>query len=280
MRTVVRTPQPALARPIDFLCCVGYDIRRALPLAVELAKRDVRKQYRQSLFGPAAIVLSPLVMTAAALGFRRTGILNVDSAGTPYALFVFAGAILWITFLETLNAPIFSLLAEQRLLSLTSAPAEAVLLGKLGVLLLNLGIRSLLLVMAIAWYRVSVPATVVLAPVGVLSLAALGTSAGLLIAPVNLVYRDTSSILATATTLWFFFSPVYFPAPSVGAIGVIMRVNPVTPLLSDTRALILTGNIPHPLRSFVVMAGACLLLVVCWLYARIVLSVAIEQVSE
>jgi lipopolysaccharide transport system permease protein len=280
MRTVVRTHQPALARPIDFLRGVGYDLRRSLPLALELAKRDVRKQYRQSLFGPAVVVLSPLVMTAAALGFRRSGILNVDSAGTPYALFVFAGAILWITFLETLNAPIFSLLAEQRLLSLTSAPAEAILLGKLGALLLNLAIRSLLLVMAIAWYRVSIPATVVLAPLGVLSLAALGTSAGLLIAPVNLLYRDTSWMLATATTLWFFFSPVYFPAPSGGAIGAIMRVNPVTPLLSDTRALILTGNIPHPLRSFMVMAGACLLLVLCWLYARIVLAVAIEQVSE
>jgi lipopolysaccharide transport system permease protein len=280
MRIVVRTDEPALARPVEFLQGVWYDLRRSLPLAMELAKRDVRNQYRQSLFGPAVVVLSPLVMTAVALGFRRTGILHVDSSGTPYVLFVLVGVILWITFLEALNAPIYSLLSEQRLLARTSAPPEAIVLGKLGTWFLNILIRAILLIIAIVWYRISIPATVLLAPIGLLSLAALGASVGLLFAPVNLLYRDISWVLATITTIWFFFSPVYFPAPSGGAIGTIMNLNPVTPLLSDTRSLILTGAITNPVRSLLLMICAFLLLVFCWLYARIVLCVAIEQVNE
>lgn len=280
MSMVVRTHEPVLARPVEFLRGAWCDLRRSLPLALELAKRDVRRQYRESLFGPALAVLSPLMMTAVAVGFRRTGILNADSAATPYGLFVLVGVLLWVTFLEALNAPIYSLLAEQRLLVRTSAPAEAIVLGKLGALVLNVVIRAILLVIAIAWYRVSIPATVLLAPIGLLCLAALGVAVGLLLAPINLLYRDVSAALATTTTLWFFFSPVYFPAPSSGAIGVIVKLNPVTPLLSDTRSLILTGTIENPERSLLRILVVCLFLGLCWLYARIVLRVAIEQVNE
>lgn len=280
MKMVVRTHEPLLARPAEFLRFVWHDLRRSLPLARELAKRDIRNQYRQSLFGPAVVILAPLVMTAVALGFRRTGILNVESAGIPYALFVLTGVILWITFLESLNGPIYGLLLGQRLLARTSAPPEAIVLGKLGIWLLNIVIRLIMLAIAIAWYRISIPATIVLAPIGVLSLAALGTSVGLVIAPINLLYRDLSWVLATVSTIWFFFSPVYFPAPASGTIGMIMQLNPVTPLLSDTRSLMLTGTIPHPFGSFLIMLGTCGLLVACWFYARIVLCVAIEQVNE
>jgi lipopolysaccharide transport system permease protein len=280
MRTTVRTHEPPLARPIEFIRSVWRDLRRSGPLAVEMAKRDIRSQYRQSLFGPAVVVLSPLAMTAVALGFRRSGILNVDSTSVPYALFVLVGVILWTTFVDAMHAPIHAFIAEQRLLARTSAPPEAITLGKLGPVFLNVLIRVILLSIVIAGYRIAIPATVMFAPIGVLSLAALGTAVGLLIAPINLLYRDISWMLAPAMTLWFFFSPVYFPTPSAGILAAIMHLNPLTPVLSDTRALILTGTVGNLAPSLLVTTGACLLLVVCWLYARAVLSVAIEQMNE
>lgn len=280
MSTVVRTHEPPLARPREFLRGVWRDVRRSRPLAVEMARRDIRSQYRQSLVGPAGVLLPPCAMTAVALGFRHAGILNVDSAAIPYALFVLVGTILWTTFLDALTAPIYGLLAEQRLLARTSASPESIVLGKLGQVLFNIVIKAMLLTIALVWYGLKVPVTAVLAPVGVLSLAALGTAVGLVLAPINLLYRDISRILAIITTFWFFFSPVYFPAPSVGAIGTIMRINPVTPLLSDTRSLVLTGSLASPLHSLSVTLGACLLLVLGWLYMRVVLRVAIEQVNE
>jgi len=245
-----------------------------------MAKRDIRSQYRRALLGPAVVVLSPLALTALAVGFRRTGILKVDSSAVPYALFVLAGVILWTTFVDAMYAPIHAFVAEQRLLARTNAPPEAIALGKLGPVFLNLLLRMALLLVAIAAYRISLPATALLAPLGLLSLAALGTAIGFLIAPINFLYRDISWVLATLTTLWFFFTPVYFPAPSGGPVGALMRLNPVTPLLSDTRSLILTGTVSHLLPSLIVTLGACLFLIVCWLYVRLVLRVATEQMNE
>jgi len=106
MRTVVRTHEPPLARPAEFLGSVWRDLRRSQALAVEIAKRDIRSQYRHSLLGPLGVLLFPLVLTALALGFHSSGILNVDSSGVPYTLYVLVGVILWTTFIEALNAPV------------------------------------------------------------------------------------------------------------------------------------------------------------------------------
>jgi lipopolysaccharide transport system permease protein len=277
---VVRTPEPPLARPREFVRNAWRDVRRSRSLAVEMAKRDIRSQYRQTLLGAAVVALPPLALTAVALGFRRAGILSVDSLSVPYGLFVLIGVVLWTTFLDALNAPIHGLLAEQRLLARTSSPPEAVILGKLGQVLFNLGVRTVLLAAAVVWYRAAVPPTVVLAPFGLAGLIALGTAVGLLLAPINLLYRDVSRLLVTVTTFWLFVSPVYFPTPPTGAIATIMKLNPVTPLLSGTRALALTGRLADPVHGVSVAAGTLLLLALCWVYVRVALPVALEQFND
>jgi len=280
MTMVVRTHESPIAHFGEFTRSVGRDVRRSGPLALEIVKRDVRGQYRSSLFGPAVVVLAPLAITAAAIGFRRTGILNVDAISVPYTLFVLAGVVLWATVLDALHAPIQGFLAEQRLLARTSAPPEAIVLGKLGTVFLNALIRGVILAVAMLIYRVPLHPSILAALAGVVSLAMLGITLGLAIAPINLLYRDFSWILTTVTTVWFFFSPIYFPAPRGGAVGTIMRFNPVTPLLSDTRSLILTGSVADPWCSLLTTLAVCLCLCACWLYARIGLSVAIEQVND
>lgn len=279
-RTVIRTPQPPLARPAEFVRHAWHDLRRSRRLAVELAKRELRRQYREGLLGPVTSLLAPLIMTGIGLGFRNTGILHAGSGATPYALFVLAGVILWITFLDAVYAPVHGLLAEQRLLARANAPLEAILLGKLGPVLTNALIRGLLFALAVLWYAFPLPVTVVLAPMGFASLIALGTAIGLLIAPLILLYRNISAVLAAAMTLWFIFSPVYFPAPAEGAVGRLMSLNPLTPLLSDTRALMLLGGRHQASLSALVALAAVVLLLASWLYARIVLPVVIEQANE
>jgi lipopolysaccharide transport system permease protein len=277
---VVRTPDPPLARPRAFLREAWRDLGRSRPLAVQLAKRDIRSQYRQTLAGAAVVVLPPVVMTAVALGFERAGILSVGSLAVPYGLFVFLGVILWLTFIDALNAPVHGLLAERRLLARMGSPPEAVVVGKLLQVLFNLGIRLALLIVAIAWYGASVPLTVVLAPFGIIGLLALGTALGLVLAPLNLIYRDVSRLLLTVTTFWLFFSPVYFPAPGTSAMGTIMRLNPVTPLISGTRALALTGERSDPVAGLLAAVGTLILLALGWVYVRVALPVALEQASE
>jgi lipopolysaccharide transport system permease protein len=280
MTTVVRTHEPPLARPREFLRTVWHDLRRSGPLAVEMARRDIRGQYRQTLIGPASVVLTPCAMTAVALGFQQAGILKVDSAAVPYGLFVLVGALLWTTFMDALMAPIYGLLAEQRLLARTNAAPESIVLGKVGQVFFNAGVKVLLLIAALVWHRFAVPPAAIFAIAGVLGLIVIGTAVGLALAPINLLYRDVSRLLSVVTTFWFVFSPVYFPPPASGIVGAIMRLNPVTPALADTRSLLLTGRAVWPAQTAVISLAACVLLAFCWVCVRIVLRVAVEQVNE
>jgi lipopolysaccharide transport system permease protein len=277
---VVRTPDPPLARPRDFVRMAWLDLRRSRTLTVEMARRDIRSQLRQPVLGCAAVVLPVLVMTAAGLGFRSAGLLGAEATGMPYGLFVLTGLILWMTFLDALYAPIHGLLAEQRLLSRTSAPAEAIILAKLGPVVFHAGIRFLLLVPAVVWYGTSLPGTIVLAPVGLAGLIAFGTAVGVVLAPVNLVYRDVSRLLVAVTTLLLFLSPVYFPTPGNGTIGAIMSLNPIAPLLASTRTLALAGHAADagPTVAMLVLAG--LLLVAAWAYVRVALPIALERPGD
>ena len=276
-RAVVRTAESPLARPLDFAHRAWYDLQRSWTLAVEMARRDIRNQHRQSLLGAAGVVLPVVVMTGAAIGFRRAGLLTVDGLALPYGLFVLSGVVLWITFVEALHAPIQGLLAEQRILSRTSAPAEGVILAKLGQVLFHAVLRLVILAGAVVWYEVSVPGTVILAPFGLVSLIALGAACGLVLAPVNLIYRDVSRMLVAITTVWFFLSPVYFPPPPEGAIAAVMRMNPVTPLLADTRALALTGRIADPLYGLFAVLMTGVLLIAAWIWFRVSLPIALER---
>jgi lipopolysaccharide transport system permease protein len=280
MWIVVRTHEPPLAQPAKFLGEVWYDLRRSRPLATEIAKRDIRRQYRHSLLGILGPLLFPLALTALALGFSRSGILKVDSISFPYALYVLIGVVLWTTFIEVLNVPLYSLLSELRLLTRTTAPPEAIVLGKLGPVFVNLMLKIALVSAALLWYRVPLSLAAGLSVIPLFGLLALGTAIGLMIAPLSFLYRDISWVFNAVTTLWFFFSPVYFRPPATGAVGVIMKLNPVTPLLMDTRSLLLTGAAISPLPSLVIIGCAFLLLTVSWLYTRIVLRVAMEQVNE
>jgi lipopolysaccharide transport system permease protein len=280
MGTVIRSYEPPLARPAEFAAGAWRDLRHSYPLALEIAKRDLRRQYRHSLLGPTAVLLLPLALTVLALGFHRSGILQVESVNVPYALYVLAGVILWITFVEALNAPVSGLVSELRVLTRTTAPPEAIVLGKLGPIVFNLLVKLLLLAVGFYWYRIPVHAAALLAGIGIIGLFVLGTAIGLVIAPLNLLYNDISWILGTATTVWFFFSPVYFPVSAAGPVGMMMRLNPITPLLADTRSLLLTGVAVTPVRSALILLAAFLLLVFSWFYARIVFRVAMEQLND
>jgi len=276
-KALIRTAGPPFARPAQFAAALWRDLRRSRPLAWELAKRDLRIQYRHPLFGIAAVVLPLLAMAAVGLGFRASGLLIVDSVAIPYALFVFVGLVLWTTFLEALYAPMHALIAEQGMLARTAAPPEAVLLGKLGPLLANLGVKGLLLAICVGWYDLDLPGTLALAPLGFVALIALGLAVGLILAPLNLIYHDVSRLLVVVTTFWLFLSPVYFSVPATGVLGTIMSINPVTPLLAATRSALLTGDEIGSGLMFAMAGGALAFLGICWIYMRVTLPVVIER---
>jgi len=243
LTVAVHTPGSALTSPLALIRQLVMDSIRSRHVIWEMFKRDLTSQYRQSLLGVLFSLLPPLATTAWAILFRNAHLINVGRSSVPYPFFVLCGMMIWAAFLEALDAPISGILSEQSLLSKASIPPEAVTFARLGQVFFNFGVKSLVVAAAAVFYRIHVPWTVVLAPFGVALIVALGAGVGLILAPLNFLYRDISKALPVITTFWFFLTPIIFVSPGQGIASVIMdKINPVTQILMATRDLIFPGS--------------------------------------
>src|SRR5690606_10287804 len=83
--------------------------------------------------------------------------------------------------------------------------------------------------------------TTLVFPLGIVSLVLAGTSIGLLLTPIGVLYTDIGRGLSIVMQFAMYVTPVVFPMPKEGWISVVISYNPVTPLIMTTRDW-LTGN--------------------------------------
>ena len=71
--------------------------------------------------------------------------------------------------------------------------------------LVNSGIRLVLMVGVYLWYGLPLTTSLLLAPLGIIALLGFGMTLSLLLTPLSLLYNDVQQMLGMALTLWFFF---------------------------------------------------------------------------
>ena len=75
----------------------------------------------------------------------------------------------------------------------------------------------------------------------------LGFTAGvaLLLAMANLFYRDVKYLFEVVITMWMFGTSVVYPVDRVGGVlGVVLMLNPMTPIVDAYRAVLIRGEMP------------------------------------
>jgi lipopolysaccharide transport system permease protein len=275
----VYTAEPEIRRPGQLLRRMLTDLVSARSVALEMARRNIAAQYRQSFSGILLAFCPALVVTVWCTMVQHARVINVEALAVPYPAFVLISMMLWLTFTEALQAPIEGLGQELYLLARAKVPPETIVLAKLAEVGFQFGIKLILIVGAIIWFGLPVRFTVWLAPLPLCALIALGLGLGLILAPLNALYQDISKALPAVTTFWLFLTPVLFPIPTEGAAAVVVRLNPVTPLLSATREWITLGEVGDPLGLAVAVTIALGLLWGGWVFYRVSLPVIIDRTN-
>jgi ABC-type polysaccharide/polyol phosphate export permease len=109
------------------------------------------------------------------------------------------------------------------------------------------------------YYGVAVTPALLLLPVIVLVHTALTAALALLLAMANLFYRDVKYLFDVVLTVWMFASAVVYPADALqGALGVVIRANPMTAIVEAYRNVLLYGTTPS--LAFISVAALSLLL--------------------
>jgi lipopolysaccharide transport system permease protein len=129
------------------------------------------------------------------------------------------------------------------------------------------------------WYGIPVTGWACLAPLALLLLIVFGMSIGLVLAPLNLFYEDISASLAAITTFWLFLTPVIVPTPTEGWASIVVRYNPVTPLLATTRELATLGNVSSPIGFGIMAAVTVALFLFGCIFFRSTLPLVVDQAN-
>jgi len=214
-------------------------------LLLQLAWRDIRIRYKQTLIGAAWAVLQPfLTMVVFSIFFGRFA--GIPSDGLPYPVFSYAGLLPWTFFAEGMRRAAESLVGNANLVSRVYFPRILIPLGAILAALVDFAFAFVVLIGMMIFYRIPVTWNILYLPafLALAFLAALGV--GLWLSALNVQYRDVRYTLGFIIQIWLFATPVIYPTSLLkGTWKVLVSLNPMTSVVEGSRwALLGSGSPP------------------------------------
>jgi ABC-type polysaccharide/polyol phosphate export permease len=226
---------------------LAADLRRlaaAREVLVALVEREFRLRYRQTLIGVLWALLQPLaMMLLAVLIFGRVA--RLPAGGLPPALFYYSGVLIWTFFAGSLSFGMTSLVNNSSLVTKIYFPREILPVASVLVTLVDLLVAGALLAVLMPFFGIW-PRAQALWVVPVLA-AVLAFTAGLtmLFAALTVFFRDFRFAVPLLLWLWFFASPVVYPAEMVPAgWRWLYFANPLAGAIDAFRSALLLGRAP------------------------------------
>jgi ABC-type polysaccharide/polyol phosphate export permease len=185
--------------------------------------------------------------------------------GMPYPLFAFCGLLAWNFSASAFRFAMISLTTNTSLVTKVYFPREIFPLSAVLVSLVDFAVGSLAVIALMVYYRVTPTWTLVALPVIVLVHVMFTASLCLLLAMANLFYRDVKYIFEVLVTVWMFATAVLYPVASLSnRFGLLLQLNPMTPIIEGYRSVLMRGSLPDPLSFGVAATMSVVLLVTCW----------------
>lgn len=238
-------------------------------------KRNFATRYKQTILGPAWIIISPLFSTIISTFVFGT-IAKIPSDGVPYFLFYMCGNVMWSYFSSCLtstsstfvsNAGVFGKVYFPRLVS----PISTVLTG-----LLDFGIQLLMFVGFLVYYIIAGASVcpnfaILLLPLLVLQMAALGLGCGIIISSLTTKYRDLTVLVSFGVSLWMYITPIIYSSASLSPkLRAVAMLNPVAPVIEITRyAFLGTGMLPLGYWAISILLTAVVLAIGVVLFSKV-----------
>jgi lipopolysaccharide transport system permease protein len=215
---------------------------------VSMVAREFRSRYMGSLLGSIWSILNPLAMiliyTVVFSRVMRAKLPGIeDSMG--YGLFVCAGLLPWLFFVELLNRFPNIFIEQAALLKKVSFPRITLPVIALCSATINfLIIFTLFLAFLLLTGRF--PGWVVLGYIPLLVMQQMFvTGLGVMLASMNVFFRDIGQFISVIIQFWFWFTPIVYTQVMVPekAQG-LLSFNPMTSFLQAYQSIILHGVWP------------------------------------
>ncbi|MBD3282590.1 MAG: ABC transporter permease [Candidatus Portnoybacteria bacterium] len=201
--------------------------------------RDLKVRYKQTAIGFLWAIFQPFIAMIVFSVFFG-GLANMPSDGIPYPIFVYVGLLLWQFFSKSISAASNSLISNKSIITKAYFPRLILPTSSIITNFIDFLIASGILVGLMVYYSYS-PNMVGLLIIPLLLvitfLVAMGV--GLLLAAINVKYRDVRHVLPFFIQMLLFVTPVIYPTSILQNYSWILAINPMTGVIKASRAAIL-----------------------------------------
>ncbi|WP_013321316.1 ABC transporter permease [Gloeothece verrucosa] len=280
LKVTVYEPESRLSHPFQLLQEMWFDLFSSRELAWQLLIRDISAQYRQSFLGILWAFIPPVITALALTALKNSRIINLGHTDIPYPVYVMFSMSLWQLFSDSVNGILISTKLARTMLAKIKVSPEAFIVAKLGNIAFSFGIQLILIIFLFIWYKVEVSWTLILAPVALIHLLMFATAMGLILGPISVLYGDVTKAMTYIMRGWIFVTPVLYPMPEHGLWAIIVRLNPVTPLLITVRELVISGNLSHPTEFWIASVISFIGLIFGWIFYHISMPILTERATS
>ena len=219
-----------------------------------LVWRNVKILYKQTVLGFAWAIIRPLFsMIVFSVVFGRLA--KIPSDGIPYPIFSYAALVPWTYFATAMTGATNSLTGNANLITKVYFPRILIPTSVLGYTLLDFALGAIVFVPLMGWYGVGPGASIVALPVILAGVVLASLGVGVLIAALNVKYRDFRYVAPFLVQLWLFATPVIYPASVIPRrIAWLVDLNPMAGLIENFRACLL--NRPLHAESLLISLAA------------------------
>jgi lipopolysaccharide transport system permease protein len=229
-----------------------------------LVWRDLKVRYKQTLLGGLWALLQPLIAMLI-FGVLFTKVAPIRTDGSPYPLFVFAGLIPWTFFANSVTLASNSLIGSEQMIRKIYFPRVFVPFGTIGALGLDMLISFAFMGILLGYYHWPLSLRMLWLPCFIAGCFLTTAGLGLILAALNVRYRDVKYMVPFFTQMAFFLTPVIYPLRYLpNNLRLVLGLNPMAGMVEGFRYALLGSPISWPL--IYVSTGTSLLMFVIGLF--------------
>jgi lipopolysaccharide transport system permease protein len=217
----------------------------------QLLLRNIGARYRGSVLGLVWSFVHPLLMLAVytfvfGVVFKaRWGIETFDDNRAAYPLIMFCGMAVFNLFSESVNNSGMLIVNHAGFVKKVIFPLELLPMCTVGTAFFFGAAWFLLLIPGVCVLLNSFSWTMCLLPLTLLPVLLFTTGVSFAVAAFGVYLRDVPQFVGVATQILFFMTPVFYPLSLVPErLRRLLYLNPLTPMLEETRKILLYGQTP------------------------------------
>lgn len=233
------------------------------------AWRDIKVRYKQTFVGVAWVIFQPLVNTIIFTVFFGN-FAKIPSQDLPYPIFVLIGLVFWGFFSTGMSHAANVFIENDQLVKKVYFPREILVFAAILTAFVDFAVSLGMLVVLFLIFHIQISvAFIVMFFAGTLVTMIASCGLGLLLASINIKYRDVRYIIPFFLQLMIFVTPVIYPLNIIRpSFQNVLSINPMTGVIDGLRTTLATGTIVHPFSILISFVSAFVILLVGLIYFR------------